>query len=647
MASTNQSLENSDYIVAAQNEIIATKKSITDTNFSVTSEVEFFHKIIANYDLDDYRTIFQLKNSDLFIACLKLYNMENNYIEISKDIQSIKEKIDKWTINDANELAVYIISVRNLSLDDDQNEAQEAKSMIKCQKIFSDDFINVIKKYDTIQSIEILYALIVAKYYCSISVDVLARKATNEKQKKAIAKRFNQEMNRSQNNFDEQTYVDFKDKNNAIRKVVKLINSHIANLKTYANTFTKQKTIVIQAYEKLIKMLEDGSINNITQLPSEIKKFISHDINRSIGLIIEGNLRNAYHNLLNENTTLESRVQNTDFRNYLLEVGLNYDTISPEYQEILYLLTDFSQVKENTKSLLSLGLKATTIFNSEFTRILPNIEANQLKVICAYKDNKIIDGSFVISYPGVLIATENQYYAPLFNLVNDNIKYLLNKKYDLNKDNWQRNILLLQNEELKYRESLLANYQIDSENTLYMLGNIDQIWLLDMLIENDIDPNFIYQIATNYDPIKTIYKIILANTIGDNIITSRGLLCKTITNYDNFYVTDCELKNSIINDVPEFIEQYKDNRVISWEQIVKLFADLDKLFLYDNVYVFGDLKIAQNKVSKIITEKTTLTNLITCFLANSIASYEQINGLVTTITNMLENSLTLSKKQQS
>ncbi len=219
-----------------------------------------------------------------------------------------------------------------------------------------------------------------------------------------------------------------------------------------------------------------------------------------------------------------------------------------------------------------------------------------------------------------------------------NIKFLQNRKLNLAAVEWNRDILLFQIEELEYHHSLIASYKLSSEAYLYILSNLDKIWLLDMMLENQIDLNLCSQIGANYHSLATIKKILLAQSIGENYLTSRNVLCKTITNYNNFYINDDELDDSLENDVPDYLMAYQNDLELNGIQIAQLVESLDEQYLQDNIYIIGDLYLSKNKLMRKLQSQMTISELINAIFYNTIAVNNQIEMVITIVINIITSN---------
>ena len=67
-----------DKIVKKIDVIIAQlQQANDDIVYSASAEAEYFQNIIKDYNMNSYRTLFQISNSEFLIACIKMYNRED------------------------------------------------------------------------------------------------------------------------------------------------------------------------------------------------------------------------------------------------------------------------------------------------------------------------------------------------------------------------------------------------------------------------------------------------------------------------------------------------------------------------------------------------------------------------------------------
>ena len=643
-------------VIKKINEAITRNRVETESLvFSASSEADFFEKAIENYRSDDYKTIFKLKNSDFLAICLKLYNDTESYISISQDVEKVATLLNEWTINTCSTLTAYITTIcskyeenyRALTADNDEKGVDFTQTDSYCYDFFDDDnMANLIKKYNCSKSLRILYSLIVSKYYASIFPELIGEADCSARTKRQMEDFLNSGIGKLDEKVSTQTIIDFKAKNIVIKEVVRYIKNHVNMLNTLATKANKIANLKIKNYQTLIKLIENGAIKKYTKIPIEIRMNIDDSIALLVNAIISDNINDMYHSVVYDNQKLLERNATSELKKYLIELGINYENISPQNEEILYLCGNLDKIKEITKYFTSIGVEITDIFNSDIVYFFCNADLNNLRIIETYKQSNIIDNNFIKNNLGILLTNScpESPYKPLFNNIVASINYLTNKKLKLSFPDWDRNILLIPIEELEYRNALLVNYDLNPESHIYMLSHIDQIWLIDMMLENNINLNLCSQICLNYDSLAVIKKILLSNSIGENYLTSRGVLNKTVNGYNNFYVDDKELDDSIENDTPDFLKNYENQTILSGQQITDLFEQLDAKYLQANIYVLGNLQISKNKVMKKIIIGMTITDLVNALLFNTFATYDQIEELLVIISKILNNCQVLAKK---
>ncbi len=639
-----------DKIVKKINVIIAQlQQANDDIVYSASAEAEYFQNIIKDYNMNSYRTLFQISNSEFLIACIKMYNREESYVEIAKDVEGVAKTVDAWTIDDSGTVLAYMSYIKSrgeketfgLSIIQKNLNNQESNQGELITELLKDpEFDRIINKYDTGESIEALYALIVAKYYALTTDDILNEQVSSSRTRKILEAQINCELNGVDDLVNSKVLYDFKIKNIAIKTLIREIKSHINYLYVICNKTNKETQKKIKRYQEIIKIINKDGLANIVSIMPEIMIDIDEEIALELYLIIEANMRHQYQEMKHQNIELQARATTCHLKKYLLDLGVNYQDISPKAEEVLYLSKNFDYVKETIKYLISLGIDASSLFNSDLVYILDDFDLENAKRLDDLKTNHIISNQFIKDNIGILLTkvSPSSPYKPMFLKIMTNINFLQNRKLNLAAVEWNRDILLFQIEELEYRHSLIASYKLSSEAYLYMLSNLDKIWLLDMMLENQIDLNLCSQIGANYHSLATIKKILLAQSIGENYLTSRNVLCKTITNYNNFYINDDELDDSLENDVPDYLMAYQNDLELNGIQIAQLVESLDEQYLQDNIYIIGDLYLSKNKLMRKLQSQMTISELINAIFYNTIAVNNQIEMVITIVINIITSN---------
>ena len=136
-----------------------------------------------------------------------------------------------------------------------------------------------------------------------------------------------------------------------------------------------------------------------------------------------------------------------------------------------------------------------------------------------------------------------------------------------------------------------------------MLGHIDKVYILDLMIENNISLNLFISIAESYDALIVLKKIILSMNIGMDYSNGKEVI-KRIIVPNKFLIPDNMLDNYIING--NILDSYNDIGIVEENIVINFVKQLDDCFGVDNYYLVGGVRISKGKTIRNISRGDSL-----------------------------------------
>jgi len=378
--------------------------------------------------------------------------------------------------------------------------------------------------------------------------------------------------------------------------------------KNSKRTYNKLLTSYSSLKEKLLNIKE----GNYIALPNEYYNKLP------IEFLIELSYRiNEYNTNICNNLSLNNeKIEGFEINNILLKYEIKNRL---KKAEIEFVLSN-CDIDELELSIMSIaGIMKKTNFNNQ---ILLNIltYSNKEKIDNVKKGLllKLINIDFIKNNPSIFLSPANEILATNIELLKNNAC----------KGNNFNELLLDKNLE-KYFE-LAKGYGLNVQDS-NIIKNMTKPYFfdaIDVFIEKGVYEVLLNNpILFNYDLVKIIKRIMIAEKMQINIFDETNLLSKQIIDGTNFCVPDDLLDQYMFNIVPLSIS--KENvRVLNSDKRLEYVEDekLDEQFkTSDLTYTFNGVNISRMKVLRNRVVSNNENDLIDCIIYGSILNQQEYN----------------------
>ena len=369
---------------------------------------------------------------------------------------------------------------------------------------------------------------------------------------------------------------------------------------------------------ELIKMIDDGRINEIESIDSKWMEYIPIPILDELLKIVIDNQYKHYKQLSEKEENLNNKINKTPLIKFLYDKKIDPDTLDPIILKKLEK-EDITKIESNLELLLMIGFNIEDIitkYENYLIKITPEIR-EKIKFLLS---NQIITKTLIINNIDLLY--EN------FNKLLNNYTFL-KTIIDFKDITYNDKILLLDEQTLKERIEILKLYNLSKPNFIYLLNNYKYLYLYDLIIENDISPNLFIAICNTRDPLKTIKRIIICKTLNIPYKLNEYTIKKDVKEETKFICYDTDL-DMYIDDVSKFYITNPINGTsigdIEQNELVKY---LDENYQVDQLYLLENTQISRSKVLRnleYIKQNNLNANnyLLSIFGSNSILSEKNI-----------------------
>ena len=208
----------------------------------------------------------------------------------------------------------------------------------------------------------------------------------------------------------------------------------------------------------------------------------------------------------------------------------------------------------------------------------------------------------------------------------------------INNQFYNDELILVDNKELQNRLSVLKEYSLSLNNYIYLLCNYNFIKIYDLVIESNIPDYLFITICKSKNPLNTIKRIKIYQSIEEKIETPSHSLRKELLSETKFLIPDDKLDNYLPNIVPNIVlEPINGNKIT---EIPSYLNELEK-YKNNNVYVINGIRISRPKFLRNFEHKRHESSyFIASLISNSILNETEYYQLTNGIENKkLKNSL--------
>ena len=374
----------------------------------------------------------------------------------------------------------------------------------------------------------------------------------------------------------------------------------------------------IKATNEVIKSLNEGTLEETYEFPSEWHQYLDPNLLETIYEIVLMNLNKQKKEIETEETELLQKKESSTLTSYLYNNGFNPYSL----EDRLEILETIPNIIAKIEFFKSLNIPINNILTKYYQNLI-TINDEQIKKFEFLIGNKIL---FKETLKNNLMMVDSSYQKIITNY--EIIKSITDFENMFYKDT----ILFKDTKELKNIILILKEYKLTKNNYIFLLCNFEYINIYDLIIENDIPESLFISICETSDPIKTIKRIIVYKSIGEEYETINHFLKKEVTNESKFICDD----NTLEEFVPDIASMYGLN-ILSGSSISSivehpLVKKLDSEYKVENVYLFGNTIISRQRFLRNFEQangdcKLLVASLISNTILDESSYYEIINEL--------------------
>ena len=389
--------------------------------------------------------------------------------------------------------------------------------------------------------------------------------------------------------------------------LMKILQEDLSNVQ-YEDRMSKiQKRLEVT--KEVEEYLNDGRLNTITELKSEWHTYLHPDLLAEIYNILFTNIKKEYEQESETNMRLTYLTNKTPLISYLYTNKINPKDVN-NLEELNKI--EFNILLKRIEFFKLLNIPLILILNN-YQEYLTTLKEDTINTFTYYINKNILKKETILKDITILNKELN---------IKTNYE-ILKTIIDFNNTYYEDKILLINPHNLRNRISILKEYNLNTNNYIYLLCNFKYLEIYDLMIENNIPKYLLINICNTYDPLLTIKKIIICNLINEPYETERHLLKREIREKNNFYVPDNEIDNYLNKRyIPNNIETNSINEITKQEEIISL----DKQYRYGDLYIFNKIKISRPKVLRYLqtTRHNIKDNIYLAIITSSILSEEEL-----------------------
>jgi len=427
---------------------------------------------------------------------------------------------------------------------------------------------------------------------------------------------------------------------------LKIICEHLENLELEQENFNRNKKRKLTQLKKIIYSWEQLLRTTYITIKDDLANLINldEDIKNEVLRIVFEHNEKSYTELKKENN-INNNNSISQLEKLLFDYQINPDLIPSDKRILLLQNKSIDELKELLEILKNPLYSFLNISNPYYIDILLYSNRDILNKIIEYHKKAVIRNEFLQQNVGILIPSnskenENKY---LFYIFNENVKMLDSyriKWNDLSVD--EINITLMEPNKLKDILSCLEKYFIpfNQPSCYYFLNHPELISYIDSYIELDLY-NLLLDAPEDLTIDSVLKRITLLKSIDGKIVNESGYIPNNILTGKNFYVSNEQLDNYIINHTDYFIDKNAKMDLESNEhfkisenifEITEIINLEEKFKQNELIYNFDGIIISRPKVLRCFQflsngNYNINNNLFSSIIYNSNLSYEQINQI--------------------
>lgn len=574
----------------------------------------------------DKKSICEMANSDAVLLALGCSNMDlYTWEEIKDSVYEIKDIIDNWEYNDVvNHFEkLYVKNATDLEIPPVAD--LEAFSALGLTSIFTTYRMNTI--YTVLERIlEFKHKIAHDSTYISKRKEIVIRPikaplAPTKNTKVSLPIElplFNpnsfqitsSKVTMSKEEIHEEIYVETQ-MNGVIKAYEQYYNQSIEGEKERKSIRSR----IFKIYDQIKKMLEDNTIFELTNIPSEWNELLKNNVLCELYLIANDNIKKEYNKEETISESINGIINKTPLTSYLFSKGINPDSIDDK------ILKDLESKKmEDLKIVLDFFIKIGLNITNTFTQkgnIISELDPKKLSILNFLVDKNVLSKTTIINNLDIIING-----IPKIQTNYEIIKNII----DFNNTYYDDRIIIIETTELKNRLSVLKEYNLTKNNYMYLLCNYKMLYIYDLMLENDIPLNLFISICKTSNQLNTIKRIIISKTL-DIPYENKFSLKKDVLDESKFICSDEDLDMYIGSVVPYLVQTPfigdKITNIIDNE----LIKQLDKTYLKSSdTYIFGTTIISRPKVLRNLEANQDIKDedLLRIFISSSILNERNI-----------------------
>lgn len=536
-------------------------------------EANFFEKycdIVFYLDSISSEYIDNISIDHLFILCHRAYYTDEDFITFKNKIESHKKEIAKiiagshtnivpndysnldMTINFKCTLALNLIKDTIFDNEAYQKTLERTLSILYITKNYKsvDNFSNFFKHFFS-------YCMLEEKKLNSVAYDF----------KKMFLKKLG--------------LIDIKaNMRNRYEEVVKIHNKFIANKKSNYHK-----------YSFLIK-----SLKNVQNLPYILDSDLIKNLDDELIFEIYKHIITINQDYCKTLFKEKEKVEEISFKSKILSLkkcGYEIDKISKEKLNFILNYGNISELEKIVPFIKNLNYQLLNLYSNNGIYIIVNTTYEILNQINNLIIDNIINLNFVKQNPQIFFNNDIIGKVNGVNNILCNNLDILTKNYELKNSNLNE-ILLLDNTKLSNNINTLKKYHPNLDNNILL--NNDLFDYLDLFIELGLAHYIINgQYKIDDDSLNLIKRIYINKLINFQHPDLENMIKTGV----NFYITDDQLDDYIINDVNNYLPTEIKKILSSNDRNIIEYFDLSELENYrkdDLTYDFNGILISKNKI---------------------------------------------------
>lgn len=560
-----------------QQMLTLTKDDLHEMELVLTEELpketfKFIDKLIKIDESSDKTSIIHISNSEFltFIVAI-MNNHEYYYSEIKKDCDAVAHIVNNWDYVEVHKLLLNLTPTEIYSTD-------------KNSRYYRLGLTEELKKYniDNIFSILDLF----------ISLKARINQILEKKDMSLVAKK---------------EYIQYIYNSISFSDFISNIKKYKEEIKSEHDRRHKIARQKIKILNDLIPQIENDAIFNITTVQEEWHNYLQPEL---LQILYEITFKNLNHtkNTLDMREFLITKYLKRGSNELLYSLNINPQDVPKEIKENLDSQIKGENFQAKINFLLKLGIHPYNII-FKYYQILPNITDEMINFFTFLLDNKIISKETTTK---ILPTIETSY-----KTIKNNYEIIKNH-LDFNNPFYNDSILLLGLDELHNRLSVLKEYSNLPSNTLFLLVHMEYLYILDLLIEKEINPLYLISICQTEKPLDTLKRILIYREIGEEYTNPNGTLKKEITEGTKSFISSKNIDSYFENVVPEVLN-YQTNAYNQSTNPSEVIASLQKYEYNTNIYMIGDVLISKPKFIRHFTSSEN-KDIISCLITDSILS---------------------------